>query len=72
MYVLYLFAYALHVQKGKLLMDNEWIGFVMIMRTAFRKETICEYWKTIEPENWFDPEFQHFIDNEIVSGGGRG
>lgn len=58
MYVLYLFAYALHVHKGKLLVDNEWIGFVRIMRTAFRKETIREYWKTIEPENWFDPEFR--------------
>jgi hypothetical protein len=36
------------------------------IRSAFRKGTIGEYWKTIEPENWFDPEFQDFINNEIL------
>ena len=50
LYVLYLFAYAFHVHKRKLLVDNEWIGFVRIMRAAFRKGTISEYWKTIEPD----------------------
>lgn len=71
MYVLYLFAYAFHAHKRKLLVDNEWIGFVRIMRAAFKKGTIREHWKTIEPENWFDPEFQHFIDSEIVGAGGQ-
>ncbi len=46
------------MHKRKLLVENEWIGFVMVMRAAFRKGTISEYWKTIEQENWFDPEFR--------------
>ncbi len=54
------------MHKRKLLVENEWIGFVMVMRAAFRKGTISEYWKTIEQENWFDPEFQDFIDNDII------
>jgi hypothetical protein len=35
-------------------------------KSRFKKGTIGEYWKTIEPENWFDPEFRDFINNEIV------
>jgi hypothetical protein len=48
------------------LSDNEWAGRIGSIRAAFRKGTIGEYWKTIEPENWFDLEFQDFINNEIV------
>ena len=36
------------------------------MKAAFRDGTIGDYWKIVEPEKWFDPEFQNFIDNEIV------
>jgi hypothetical protein len=66
MYVLYIYAYAFHMRQRKVLRDNEWAGWIGSIRAAFRKGTIGEYWKTIEPENWFDPEFQDFINNEIV------
>jgi hypothetical protein len=66
MYVLYIYAYAFHMRQRKVLRDNEWAGWIGSIRAAFRKGTIGEYWKTIEPENWFDPEFQGFINNEIV------
>ena len=68
MYVLYIYAYAFHMRQRKVLRDNEWAGWIGSIRAAFRKGTIGEYWKTIEPENWFDPEFQDFINNEIVRG----
>jgi hypothetical protein len=41
-------------------------GVARSIRAAFKQGTLGDYWKTIEPENQFDPEFQDFIDNEIV------
>ncbi|HYY40973.1 MAG TPA: hypothetical protein VE692_06955 [Nitrososphaera sp.] len=66
MYVLYVYAYGFHMRQRGVLRDNEWAGWIGLIRAAFRKGTIGEYWKTIEPENWFDPEFRDFIDNEII------
>jgi hypothetical protein len=55
------------MRQRKVLRDNEWAGWIGSIRAAaFRKGTIGEYWKTIEQENWFDPEFQELINNEIV------
>jgi hypothetical protein len=54
------------MRQRKVLRDNEWAGWIRSIRAAFKKGTIGDYWKTIEPENWFDPEFQNFIDSEIV------
>ena len=64
--VLYVYAYGFHMRQRAVLRDNEWAGWIGLIRAAFRKGTIGEYWKTIEPENWFDPEFQDFINDEII------
>ncbi len=66
MYILYVYSYGFHMRQRGVLRDNEWAGWMGLIRSAFRKGTIGEYWKTIEPENWFDPEFLDFINNEIV------
>jgi hypothetical protein len=69
-YILYMCSYAFHMRQRGVLSDNEWAGWLRWMTTAFREGTICEYWKeSIEPEKWFDPAFQDFIDNEIISKG---
>ncbi|MFL6485419.1 MAG: hypothetical protein ACJ71D_01725 [Nitrososphaera sp.] len=67
MYVLYVYAHGFHMRQRGVLRDNEWARWIGSIRTAFRKGTIGEYWKTVEPENWFDPEFRDFINNEILS-----
>jgi hypothetical protein len=37
------------------------------MKTAFDEGAIREYWENrIEPEKWFDPGFQNFIDMDII------
>jgi hypothetical protein len=33
---------------------------------SFRKGTIKETWKQVEPDNWFNPAFQKFVNTEIV------
>ena len=68
---LYVYALGFPMPQRGVLRDNEWAGWIGLRRTAFRKGafrkgTIGEYWKTIEPENWFDPEFRDFINNEIL------
>lgn len=66
-YVLFMCSYAFHMHQRKVLRDNEWEGWLRWIRTAFAEGTVSEYWKTsIEPEKWFDPAFQDFIDNEII------
>ena len=66
MTVLYIWSFAFHMHQRKVLRDNEWNGFLRSMKAAFRDGTIGDYWKIVEPEKWFDPEFQKFIDNEIA------
>ena len=67
MYILYVYAYGFQMRQRRVLRENEWAGWIGLIRAAaFRKGTIGEYWKAIEPENWFDPEFRDFINNEII------
>jgi hypothetical protein len=66
-YILYMCSYAFHMRQRKVLSDNEWAGWLRWIKTAFDEGTIREYWeKSIEPEKWFDPAFQDFIDKEII------
>jgi hypothetical protein len=66
-YVLYMCAHAFHMRQRKALSDNEWTGWLRWMKSAFEEGTLSEYWeKSINPEKWFDPAFQNFIDNEII------
>ena len=66
-YVLYACAHAFHMRQRKVLSDNEWTGWLRWMKSAFEGGTIGEYWvKNIQPEKWFDPAFQDFINNEII------
>lgn len=66
-YILYMCSHAFHMRQRKVLSDNEWAGWLRWMKTAFDEGTIREYWeKSIEPEKWFDPAFQDFIDKEII------
>ena len=66
-YIMYMCAHAFHMRQRKVLSDNEWEGWLRWMKSAFEEGEISEYWKKImEPEKWFDPAFQNFIDNEII------
>ena len=66
-HLLYTFAHAYHLRQRKVVSDNEWTGWLRMMRSCFEQGKIREYWESdLELENWFDPKFQDFIDNEIV------
>lgn len=66
-HILYTFAYAFHMRQRNVLSDNEWLGWLRWMKTAFERGTISELWKSnIEAEKWFDPAFQEFVDKELI------
>jgi hypothetical protein len=66
-YVLWVCAHAYAMRQRNVLNDNEWTGWLRFMRNSFRKGTIEETWKQIEPDNWFNPAFQNFVKAEIFS-----
>ena len=53
-------------RQRKVLDDNEWTGWLQWMRNCFRRGMINETWKQIEPDGWFNPAFQNFINREIA------
>jgi hypothetical protein len=38
MYVLYVYAYGFHMRQRGVLRDNEWAGWIGLIRAAFKKE----------------------------------
>lgn len=67
-YVLWVCAHAYAMRQRNVLSDNDWTGWLQWMKNCFRKGTITEIWKQVESERWFNPEFQNFINREIVGG----
>ncbi len=65
-YILWICSHAYAMHKRNILDDNEWAGWIQWMRHIFRRGTIKETWKQIETDKWFNPDFQNFIDTEIV------
>ena len=66
MYALNVFSYAFHMHQRGILRKNEWNGWLRLITTVFKEGTISDYWRASELEAWFDPEFQDFINNEIL------
>jgi len=65
--ILFTFAHVFHMRKRKVLSDNEWIGWLRWMKSAFEQGMIKDLWKTnIDMEKWFDPDFQNFVEKELI------
>jgi hypothetical protein len=65
-YILWNCAHAYAMRQKKVLDDNEWAGWLQWMRNCFRRGTIGEIWKQVEPDGWFNPAFQKFLNAEII------
>jgi hypothetical protein len=66
-HLLHTFAHVYHMRQRKVVSDNEWTGWLRMMRSCFEQGKIREYWESgLELEKWFDPAFEDFIDKEIV------
>ncbi|MFZ0897122.1 MAG: hypothetical protein WAZ77_21690 [Candidatus Nitrosopolaris sp.] len=67
-YMLWICSHAYAMRQRKVLNDIEWTGWLQWMRNCFRKGMIGETWKQVEPDRWFDPAFQNFVNKELVTG----
>ena len=59
-------AHAYAMRQRKVLDDKEWAGWLQWMRDCFQRGIISEIWKQIEPDAWFNPAFQKFLNAEII------
>ncbi len=66
-HIMYTFAHVFHMRQRKVLSENEWIGWLRWMKSAFEEGSIKEIWEShIEMEKWFDPAFQVFVERELI------
>ena len=66
-HVLYTFAHAFELYKKNKLEENEWNKWLEIMKITFKCHSLSAILKKdTELEEWLDPSFRHFLNNEIV------
>ena len=69
-YILSVWSHAYAMRQRDLLSDAEWRTYIQWMRNAFQRGTISERWKQIEEDRYLDPDFQNFINTEVLGASG--
>jgi hypothetical protein len=59
-YILWICSHAYSMRKR--------VGWLQWMRHIFRRGTIKQWWKQLEPDKWFNPDFQNFLNMEVLAG----
>ena len=55
------------MHQRKVVSDNEWTGWLRMMRSRFEQGKLRECWESdLELEKWFDPSFQKFVNKELA------
>jgi hypothetical protein len=65
-YILFICSHAYAMRKRKVLNDDEWTGWLLWMRNCFKYGAVGEQWKQIQSERWFNPDFENFLNKEIM------
>jgi len=65
-YILFICSHAYAMHQRKVLNDDEWTGWLHWMRNCFKYGTVGEQWKQIESEGWLNPDFENFVNKEIM------
>src|SRR5919206_3716321 len=65
-YILFICSHAYSMRKRKVLNEDEWTGWLQWMRNCFKYGTVGEQWKQIQSERWLNPNFQNFVNKEII------
>ena len=71
-YILFICSHAYAMRQRKVLNDHEWTGWLQWMRNCFKYGTLGEQWKQIQTERWLNPDFENFINEEIMPKPGSG
>jgi hypothetical protein len=65
-YILFICSHAYAMRQRKVLNDDDWKGWLQWMRNCFKYGTIGEQWKLIQSERWLNPNFENFLNKEII------
>ena len=65
-YILFICSHAYAMRQRKVLNDDDWTGWLQWMRNCFKYGTIGEHWKLIQSERWLNPDFENFLNKEII------
>ena len=65
-YILFICSHAYAMRQRKVLNDDDWTGWLQWMRNCFKYGTIGEQWKQIQSERWLNPDFENFLNQEII------
>jgi hypothetical protein len=65
-YILFICSHVYAMRQRKVLNNNEWTRWLKWMRNCFKYGTIGEQWEQIESERWFNPDFENFLNEEII------
>ena len=65
-YILFICSHAYAMRQRKVLNDDDWTGWLQWMRNCFKYGTIGEQWKQIQAERWLNPDFENFLNEEII------
>ena len=65
-YILFICSHAYAMRQRKVINDDDWTGWLHWMRNCFKYGTIGEQWKLIQSERWLNPDFENFLDKEII------
>ena len=65
-YILFICSNAYAMHQRKVLNDDDWTGWLQWMINCFKYGTIGEHWKLIQSEKWLNPDFENFLNKEII------
>ena len=65
-YILFISSHAYAMRQRKVLDDDEWTGWLQWIRNCFKYGTIGQHWKQMQSERWVNPDFENFLNKEIV------
>jgi hypothetical protein len=54
------------MRQRKVLNDDDWTGWLQWMKNCFKYGTIGDHWKSIQSEGWLNPDFENFVNKEII------
>jgi hypothetical protein len=65
-YILFICSHAYAMRQRKVINDHDWTGWLQWMRNCFKYGTIGDHWKLIQSERWLNPDFENFLNKEII------
>ena len=62
------------MRQRKVLNDDDWTGWLQWMKNCFkyRRNLYGDHWKSIQSEGWLNPDFENFVNKEIILKPGLG